>query len=178
MGVDDPHEFAAGTEVSFLRRVGRAIRLARLFAYMNNLKGRREEVRRQRGLLTLAEQAADGTVDGDGLVERAQKLKRRKQSRIGALLSESIARKVILIVLILVSFVPQLVFSEENTIEQAAARSLHEYSSPGAELAVMWLLVCKLTLPFSVLGAHLELTILSGCGCDPTHSSTSRTARC
>ena len=138
VGLSHPQDFAGGTDFSFLVRTGRVIRMARLVRYANSLRLRRRAALRKQEMLKLVDQVANGSIDDEeAVVEKVKASKPRQRSRLGTILWESITRKVIVLILVFFSLVPQLVYTEENRIESAAARSLHKYSSPADGLEVM-----------------------------------------
>src|SRR3546814_12781388 len=87
-------------------------------------------------MLKLIEQVAEGSVDGEEVVEKAKKATPRQRSRLGTMLSESITRKVIILILLFFRIVPQLVYTDASKVDAVAARSLTKYSSQGAALEI------------------------------------------
>src|SRR5690606_19048751 len=53
MGLREPQDFASGTDISFLIRTGRVIRIARLIRYAKSVKSRYEAASRQQEMLKL-----------------------------------------------------------------------------------------------------------------------------
>jgi len=138
MGIDnlssDSGEVSSSNQKG-LEKAGRVVRMVRLVRLVRLYKiasNRRKEREIADELDVLVDQ---GVISDEERFQKGQ-LHATRQSKVGAELSDTITRRVILIILLMLCFVPFLSYSQTNTIEAYAARGLHEFNLEGERVFV------------------------------------------
>lgn len=128
----------ANRSISQAARVVRTVRLVRLVRVYKITAERRRLKKINDELMLLLE---DGVITYEQMMDHQHNNKENKQSRVGAELSDTTTRRVILIVLAMLCLVPILSYSETDNTQIASTQILHDFnkranSSAGRELAI------------------------------------------
>ena len=115
---------------SNLTKAGRVVRLVRLVRLVKLYKVASAKKLRQRQEQELYELVRVGAIDSTKLEEEQQKLALNdsRQSKLGSQLSESITRRVIILVLVILCVLPIITYIPSNTVTNTSTKLLHDYN--------------------------------------------------
>lgn len=140
LGIGGLANDVGGTNSSFSQaaRVVRTVRLVRLVRVYKITAERRRLKKINDELLVLLE---EGAITYDQMLSHQHSNKQNKQSKVGAELSDTTTRRVILIVLAMLCLVPVLSYNEPDVTQFASTKILHDFnvrasSNDGRQLAL------------------------------------------
>lgn len=115
---------------SNLTKAGRVVRLVRLVRLVKLYKVASARRLRQKQLQELHELVRVGAIDSLKLEEEQQKLALNdsRQSKLGSQLSESITRRVIVLVLVILCILPVITYIPDNHVTFTSTKLLHDYN--------------------------------------------------
>ncbi len=115
---------------SNLTKAGRVVRLVRLVRLVKLYKVASAKKLRQKQEQALYELVRVGAIDSTRLEEEQQKLALNdsRQSKLGSQLSESITRRVIILVLVILCVLPIITYIPPNTVTKTSTKLLHDYN--------------------------------------------------
>lgn len=129
MGISGIAESVDSTNSNFSKagRVVRTVRLARLVRVYKITAERRRLKRLEEEQSELIRQGVMSAAE----IERQKLLQKDRNSKVGAELSDTTTRRVIIIVLLMLCLVPVITYSEVNQFEEFSVHSLHKYNVMG-----------------------------------------------
>jgi class 3 adenylate cyclase len=140
LGIGTLANDVGGTNSSFSQaaRVVRTVRLVRLVRVYKITAERRRLKKINDELLILLE---DGAISFEQMLAHQDTNKQNKQSKVGAELSDTTTRRVIVIVLAMLCLVPILSYTEPDNTQEASTQILHDFnlhstSDAGRQLAL------------------------------------------
>jgi hypothetical protein len=127
LGIGNLANDVGGTNSSFSQaaRVVRTVRLVRLVRVYKITAERRRLKKINDELLILLE---DGAITYEQMQMHQDTNKQNKQSKVGAELSDTTTRRVILIVLAMLCLVPILSYTEPDNTQEASTQILHDFN--------------------------------------------------